>query len=243
MKVLIRWTFVPFVLFAGVGVLVGARSVSLAQNEPEVGPQPTAMSVGEVKQVEVRVSGLALDQQDANAFDVKLRFDSAIVDIEEMAPGPLWTAVAGVTEIQNGDGWVRMVAWRITTGNASDACGNPCLLFTLSIRGQADGFTMLELAEGQDPGALLADSASYVPTRWRSAEIRVGDGPTQTGEPTSLATPATSQPTTPSPSPTPTPTLSPAVTVTETPKASATAPPTQGPGLKFLAWVGLVSRD
>lgn len=237
-----RWLAPALFVVAGGVLLQASTTGSRAEEQAEIASGSTSVEIGTTGQVSVRVSSLPLVHQDANAFEIKLNFDPSVLDVQEILVAPLWTSVAGLTQIQNAEGWVRVVGWRITTGAPGDACGDPCMLFELTVKGKANGQTLISIAPQQLPNAVLADAGEYVDARWASGVVSVGAGgsPTATstavGSPSSTVPPitATAASATPSSTATPTPVGVP---------ASTTPTPPSETGRRVRAWISMVSRE
>jgi ABC-type transport system substrate-binding protein len=137
-----RW----LALALGAGLLIGlavGHPVSVAQGETTVTLGTLALNVGESGIVEGRIDCGAPDG--CGAFALALRFDPAIIQIDQIEPGPYLGADALVVErtVDNAAGVARLA---VVAMGATPALGEPVLL-RLQVTALAPGLTTITVTE------------------------------------------------------------------------------------------------
>lgn len=111
-------------------------------------PQDTHVAVGDSTQVEMRISGL--DDEILSAFDINLRFNSAILGntgvtddfASHLAPAFFFSSLMG-------PGDVDLIGFSVASDGDLSGQANQFVVLTFTFQGLADGFSFINL--GSDP--------------------------------------------------------------------------------------------
>lgn len=176
-------------------LVLGAGAQGTTQMNAQGG---TIASVGGTTTTSVVATIDAADSGTLDAYDVTIKFDQTIVNVQSVQLPGLWNGIPAAPTWNNTLGTVRVRGLFLVGEPGDPTCVSPCTMFTITWVGMAAGSSPLT---DQSSGIVLASAGTQMTYTYTGGNVTVSGPPTNT--PTHTSVPPTNTPVNPTATNTP----------------------------------------